>query len=36
MLGAKDLAGQDRILDDVVDMGCYEYRTIPGFMIRLH
>ena len=29
MVGAKDLAGNDRIIDDIVDMGCFEGEALP-------
>ena len=29
MDGAKDLAGNDRIIDDIVDMGCFEGEALP-------
>ena len=33
MIGAKDLAGNKRIIDGTVDMGCYEFVPEPVGMI---
>ena len=35
MAGATDLLGKNRICEDTVDIGCYEYKPIPGLMIFL-
>lgn len=36
MTTAKDLVGHRRIIGDFVDIGCYEYRPIPGMAIMFY
>lgn len=36
MTTAKDLVGHRRIIGDFVDIGCYEYKPIPGMMLMLY
>ena len=36
MTTAKDLVGHKRIIGDFVDIGCYEYKPIPGMMLMLY
>ena len=36
MTTAKDLVGHKRIIGDFVDIGCYEYRPIPGMAIMFY
>jgi len=35
MAGARDLAGHPRIIESIVDMGCYEYLPEPGALMVL-
>jgi hypothetical protein len=32
-VGAVDLAGNPRVIDTAVDIGCYEYRGTPGLFL---
>lgn len=36
MTTAKDLVGRKRIIGDIVDIGCYEYKPIPGMMLMVY